>query len=486
MAHQTPDFERLVLKTMEEWKIPGLSVAIVYDYATLAAKKCVANTLFDCGSTTKTTTAAAVALLVDDDDYPQMQWSTPVSQLLPDDFVLSNTQLTKDVTVEDILSHRTGIAAHDDSYLSVRARTPDSAKSMTRNLRNLPFAKPLRTAFIYSNIMYTVATHLVETVSGMPYAEFLRKKIWEPLGMTNTFHDLPDIEAHDAMERKATGYRWDKEKEKHVAIPAYSSPEGQGAGCIFSSAGDYAKWVRALIKHSPPLSEAAHIELITPRTIFPLTEEYDIPFGSPALYCLGLIRETYRGRTLISHDGDVPGFKAKLLYLPEFEWGLVILANLETSLYAEQILSHTLVDEVLSVPMEERVDWSAFFRKWYDRDKEHNEDDPEFTKPTNPEPLGVALETLTGTYRDAGYKDLVLEMKDGKLVADCHDRCFPFVLTLEHLTEGKFAIEVYDVWGGERRKLKGEIRIQDGRAVSLGVGFEGEIEGHLTWFDRIE
>lgn len=198
-------------------------------------------TLFDCGSASKTMTAAAVALLVDDDGYPNVQWTTPVSQILPDDFVLPDAQLTTDVTIEDILSHRTGIAAHDESYLSVRAKRPDNAKSMARNLRNLPFIKPLRTEYIYSNIMYTVATHLVETVSGMPYAKFLRKKIWEPLDMTNTFHDLPDIEAHDATNRKATGYRWDQEKEEHIAIPAYPSPEGQGAGCIFSSAGDYAK-----------------------------------------------------------------------------------------------------------------------------------------------------------------------------------------------------------------------------------------------------
>jgi CubicO group peptidase (beta-lactamase class C family) len=168
--------------------------------------KCTAETLFDLASTTKTNTAAAVALLVDDDDkYPKVKWTTSVSQLLPDDFMLPDPQLTKDVTIEDILSHRTGIPTHDETILSVRAKTPDNAKSVTRNLRHLTFVKPLRTSYIYSNLMFTATTHLVEKVSGMPYTDFLRTRLWEPLGMTNTFHDLPDIEAHDAMSRKATG-----------------------------------------------------------------------------------------------------------------------------------------------------------------------------------------------------------------------------------------------------------------------------------------
>jgi CubicO group peptidase (beta-lactamase class C family) len=149
-----------------------------------------------------------------------VQWTTPVSKLLPEDFVLSDPQLTKKVTLEDILSHRTGVSTHDDSYLSIRASNPDNAKSMTRNLRNLPYAKPLRTTLIYSNIMFTVASYLVENLSGIPYAEFLRKKLWEPLNMADTFHDFADLKAHDAMARKATPYRLDKEDQtKHISIP---------------------------------------------------------------------------------------------------------------------------------------------------------------------------------------------------------------------------------------------------------------------------
>ena len=69
-----------------------------------------ADTLFDCASLSKSLTAAAVSLLVDDNEkYPEVDWSTPVSRLLRDDFVLEDPYATENVTVEDILSHRSGM-----------------------------------------------------------------------------------------------------------------------------------------------------------------------------------------------------------------------------------------------------------------------------------------------------------------------------------------------------------------------------------------
>ncbi|KAH7066745.1 beta-lactamase/transpeptidase-like protein [Paraphoma chrysanthemicola] len=494
MAHKTTEFEQLVLQTMKEWNVPGLSIAVVngenidpkaYGHAALSNEECTKDTLFDCASTSKTFTAAAVALLVDDDKYPDVQWTTPVSKLLPDDFVLADAQLTKDVTIEDILSHRTGLATHDESYLSIRAKSPDDAKSMTRNLRHLPLEAPLRTKMIYCNIMYSVASYLVESLTGETYPDFIRKRLWEPLGMTNTFHDLPGIEAADAMDRKATGYRFKKNTNTYTAIPAVYQREGQGAGSVYSSAGDYAKWIRALLQHTVPLSASVQQDLITPRIVDPVEEKYAQPLHSDPLYCLGLYKETYRGHTIITHDGAVPGFKAKMCFLPAHDWGFVMFGNMETAYYVAYTLAYNLIDELLGVPAADRVDWAKFFREQCEIFEEaEREIDPELIKPENVEPLGLPLESVAGQYFDQGYKGIVVECKEGKLVADCTDRCFPFDLTFEHLTGRKFVIESHDVWEDERRKLKGEVRIEDGRVVGLGVGFEKDIEGGLIWFQR--
>lgn len=443
-------------------------------------------------STSKSITAAAVACLVDDEVYPDVQWTTPVSKLLPDDFVLSDPSYTANVTLEDILSHRTGLPPHDDSYLGVRAAHPDNAQSMTRNLRNLPLSKPLRTTYQYNNILYTVATYLIEKLSGKPYPEFLRTKLWVPLDMSNTYHDLPGLADMPAHQRLATGYRWDEKQEAHIAIPSFPQPEGHGAGCIFSTATDYAKWVRALLHRKAPFSPAAHKDLTTPRTIIPFEEPWKIPYYSQPLYALGWIVESYRGHAVVGHDGDVTGFKALVRYMPEFDWGVVILGNSDDAFYPAQVLSQVLMDGVLGVPEKERVDWLRFWREWEEKEGEEEEGDDEddedgFQCPDCPEPLGVSIQEVAGSYYNAGYKGLVLEIKEGKLVADCSDRCWPFDLTFTHLSGSRFVAGRKDSWSGEATsKLKAKVRIGKGGEVeSLGVAFEPKLEGQLIWFDRV-
>ena len=419
-----------------------------------------------------------------------MQWTTPVSKLLPDDFALEDPEYTRNVTIEDILSHRTGLPTHDASYFGIRAKNPDNAKSITRNIRNLPLSKPLRTTFQYCNIMFTAATHLVETISGAKYPDFLRKRLWDPLGMADTYHDLPGINNEPAKERIATPYRWDEEAGKHVAIPVYPQPEGQGAGSIFTSPKEYAKWIRALINQDPVLSETTHKDLITPRTI--VLEDDGIPFYSTALYALGLEVQSYRGRKIIMHTGGVPGFTTFINYIPELKWGLVVMSNSADAYHPIQILYHVLMDDVLGVPEKERIDWEKFFSERQEENKakgrEKEKNDPKFQVPGNPEPLCVSLESLAGTYFNAGYKGLVLEMKNAKLVADCDDRCYPFNLTFIHLSGKNLVAEWYDKLDAETHKMKCEVRISDrnGKADALGMEFDDEAEDLLIWFEKVE
>jgi CubicO group peptidase (beta-lactamase class C family) len=430
-----------------------------------------------------------VALLVDDEKYPDVQWITPVSKLLPDDFVLPDPYLTEQVTIEDILSHRSGIATHDESYFSAHAKHPDNAKSMTRNLRNLEFVKPLRTEHIYCNIMFTVAVHLIETVTGMSYTEFIRTKLWKPLNMTNTFHDVPDIKANSDADRRSTPYHWDSKTSSYTALPDYPpAPEGHGAGSIFSSAGDYAKYIRALLKHSPILSETSHKALATPRSFDLLSDEkWAIPFKSEELYTMGLSLTSYRGHTLIGHYGSVPGFKAAVCFLPKFDWGLVIFGNSDTSAYLNDVLKFTLLDDVLDVREEDRIDWTAFFTNFRVMDEAEDTEKPEWTNVENVEPLGVPVENTVGSYHNVGYKGLVLEMKNGKLMADCSDRCFPYTLIFEHLTGNKFTVEMHGVWEGRLYStIRGEIRVENETVVAVGVGLETDVKNGLIWFDRVD
>lgn len=104
---------------MKQNRVPGLSIAIVHadDVKSLAfglssvqdQTPCTADTLFDIASSSKALTGGAIALLVNDETFPQIKYDAIMSELLPDDFVLSEGSYTKTVSIDDLLGHRTGM-----------------------------------------------------------------------------------------------------------------------------------------------------------------------------------------------------------------------------------------------------------------------------------------------------------------------------------------------------------------------------------------
>jgi CubicO group peptidase (beta-lactamase class C family) len=121
-------------------------------------------------------------LLIDNSsEYSNIQWSTPISELIRDDFVLENDYATTHTTIEDALSHRSGLPRHDFSY-----GKKTTVKDTIRDLRYLPLTAEPRTTFQYCNIMFLVASHVVESLTGVWLGDFLKERIWEPLGMKST------------------------------------------------------------------------------------------------------------------------------------------------------------------------------------------------------------------------------------------------------------------------------------------------------------
>lgn len=82
--------------------------------------------------------------------------------------------------------------------------------------------------------MYTVACHLVQTVTGESLGGFLKQKIWEPLGMGHTYFDVPDVEEAGCKDELVRPYRWDEEMGEFVEGPWFVQPEGYGAGSVYS------------------------------------------------------------------------------------------------------------------------------------------------------------------------------------------------------------------------------------------------------------
>jgi len=142
--------------------------------------KVVTNLSLITGSTTKAFVSAAMSLLVDDNEkHPNLNWTTPVSSLIRDDFVLQDEYVTNHVTIEDILSHRTGMGAYTMSYGGTHNGHREMPRDVVRSLRHLPLTAELRTTFQYCNLMFVVASHIIETLERVWLGDFLRERIWE-------------------------------------------------------------------------------------------------------------------------------------------------------------------------------------------------------------------------------------------------------------------------------------------------------------------
>jgi CubicO group peptidase (beta-lactamase class C family) len=421
----------------------------------------------------------------DDEKFPNIHWKTKVSDILPDDFVLADQYLTQQITIEDILSHRTGLPRHDESPLGLNSPTPDSPQSVTKNLRNLALSQGLREAFQYSNLMYTVACHLVQTVTGESLGGFLKQRIWDPLEMGGTYFDIPGVEEAGCKDELVRPYRWNGEMGCFVEGTWLVQPEGYGAGSVYSCAEDHAKWIRCMLKRGGPFSETSHEELVKPRIVVEPEQSPKNGFGY-SLYALGWEVDTYRGHTVIGHDGGMPGFCSLMRYLPYQDWGFVVLGNSNGAAEVARTLFWSLVDDALEIPKMERMDWADFFKKELE-DFNGKKDDEAFLVATVPYSDVLPLERYVGKYVNAGYHGLAFEIKDDKLFAGCSDRSFPFTLTLRHLSGQSFVADLYDLSDAEiTTKKKAVFDVEGEKVKSLGISFVEELPDELVWFDRVE
>ncbi|THY55074.1 hypothetical protein D6C98_04297 [Aureobasidium pullulans] len=329
-------FDVFVQQLCDALHVPGLSLAVVhrdsieskgYGYATLPDVEATPDTLWYTGSTTKAFTAAAAALIVQDPlNHADVSWSSPVSQLLPGDFTLSDDYYTSHISLEDALSHRSGLPRHDLAYGWDDADTLD----MIRTMRHLPLTAEPRTKFQYSNLMYATIGAVLERLTKLSFGQVLRTLIWEPIGMISTTASLEEAKAaRDSLGRRrlSKGYFW--HRDHHLPEPYEAVKPMAGAGATISSVNDYALWVQALLNagrnHSSPVSDRLFQDITAPRTI--IDNAPGVQPQMPLLYALGWFVVTIGSHRIITHSGAVPGFGANVYLLPDEGLGFVSMAN---------------------------------------------------------------------------------------------------------------------------------------------------------------
>jgi CubicO group peptidase (beta-lactamase class C family) len=207
-SFDTRSVDQLMLKTMKAWQIPGAAIAIVKSdrviylqgYGTKepgGTDPVTPETLFQIASTSKAFTSASLAMLATD---KKLTFDDPVRKHV-EYFRLADPCADANVTLRDIVSHRTGLSRHDELWDD----TPLTREDVVRSIGTVELSKPFRTTYQYQNIMFIAAGEVVTHASGMAWDDFVRTRIFQPLNMTHTVTSDADWNAAD----HASGYRYD-------------------------------------------------------------------------------------------------------------------------------------------------------------------------------------------------------------------------------------------------------------------------------------
>ena len=266
---------------------------------------------------------------------------------------MPNDWLTEHLTLEDAVTHRTGLPRHDSSWYVEKNGKPVSAKDVVRNIRNLPVppVEP-RTEFHYNNLMFVTLQHVVETLTGRPLKHVINETIWGPLGMTTTYLDLE--EAKQSPSHLADSYTWHEETGEFEKMPFFDAVGAGGAGGVISSVMDYTKWLNCLIHETDPLSKQVHKEIRKPRMIMKAQPD---AFSDVDIYGLGWWRQIIHGHVAYQHTGSTATYGANVYWFPNLKYGIVAFAN-SNGLSGEvnRIVVQRLIEDRLGVSEEDRVD----------------------------------------------------------------------------------------------------------------------------------
>ncbi len=428
----------LIRAALKAWQVPGAAVAIVRDDEVVylqghgvrqlgVDRPVTPDTLFPLASCTKGFTTTAMAILVDEG---RMHWDDRVRQHLPW-FHLSDPHVDADVRLRDLVTHRTGVGAHDLLWY----HAPWPQEEIIRRVGRLPLDKPFRTTFQYQSTMFTAAGHAVAAASGTSWADFVRKRILDPLGMK---HAVLTGSAAEKSDDRAFPHRKNRAGTVDV-IPFYPMAVPDPAGSLHASAADLTRWLRfhlggGTFEGKEIVSAGSLRETHTPQIVLRLEGSTRAmnPETNLMSYGMGWLVRDYRGRQIVEHAGLIDGFRAHLTLLPKEKIGIALLCNLhETRM--NLALSNSLIDLLLGLP---RRDWNATLGEVTRQDekaaKARFEERQARRKPESAPSL--ELKAYAGTYEEPAYGTARVAVETGKLVL----RWSSFVVTLDHFADDTF------------------------------------------------
>jgi CubicO group peptidase (beta-lactamase class C family) len=305
---------------------PGVAVAVVKDGKIIFKKgygaanleydiPVTTKTVFQIGSVSKQFTAFSIYLL---EKQGLISLEDDIRKYVPE-----VPDYGKTVRIKHLLSHTSGIK-DQAALLTLAGWRMDDVTTTEHNLRLISRQTALNfepgSQYLYSNSGYTLLAEIVKRVSGESFAGFTKKNIFEPLGMTDTqFYD--DYER--IVKNRADSYELENGTYKKKSL----SNSSAGAGNLYSTVEDLAKWV--LNFENPIVGDAELIKRFNEPSLLNNGERviYGISDGQPVYHAKGQNNWNYRGLNLISHGGHAAAFRSFLGRFPDKHLAVVALSN---------------------------------------------------------------------------------------------------------------------------------------------------------------
>jgi len=340
VASELDGLDDFIRQSMEIFEVPGLAISVVkndqvtyqkgYGTKTVGKNNPVnKDTLFAIGSASKNFTAAILGTLITEG---KLTWDSKLSELIPG-FRVEDPYVTREATLRDALSHRTGVSAYDLYW-----RMPELSRSdVVAKMANFPQEVSFRSKSIYNNAMYITAGFAAETVSDKSYNELLQQRIFKPLSMKNSTASFEELNIstnaatpHEVLDGKL------------VPVNYANMNAGAPAGGINSSAADMAQWCRmylgdGVVDGKNIIEKSILEDMRTPQIPLPLINtpsEITKPMDGQAFgqqyrsYGLGLRQTDYRGLTpTVMHGGNIDGMLSFFVIFPEHNFCITTLTN---------------------------------------------------------------------------------------------------------------------------------------------------------------
>ena len=415
--------EQTINRALHEFNTPGMAVGIVKNQEVIFAKgfgtasiesatQVKPSTLFRIGSLSKAFTASGLAILV---DQGKLNWDDKVQTYLPN-FALYSAYVSKNFTVLDLLTHKSGLASGAGDSMIWPEPSGFSRQEVVHNLRYLSPQYGFRAQYAYSNVLYITAGELIEKISGLAFEKFIDTHIFAPLDMNCFAGDIPKQNLpHVAL---AYGYN---DARGIYPIPRNSASEkgimASAAGGIVCDLDSMNKWAKAWLNvNTLPVSEQSYKVMTSGHTVLSVSDEeqnWDMTLFKQ--YGLGWRLSNIGHLATISHTGTISGYQSYLLLVPQLDLGIVILNNGSNSAARGSVMQ-TIVKAFIAdagIAMSKHNDWINTYLEYLDE----KEADylRKYEAPVAQGPMLISDKDILGVFKDAWFGNLRIQQGNGHI-----------------------------------------------------------------------